>query len=76
VLRHVATEKSDAIFASDEAIVIATLLDSGPDTVHLALDLRYIGLNIYADVTGLHVGDNLIAGNAVKDAGVAINLSE
>jgi hypothetical protein len=74
VLRHVSTERSDAIFAGgDQAVAIATLLD--PETAHLHLDLRPLGINIYDDLSGLHVGNNLFSGNVVQGAAVAINLA-
>jgi hypothetical protein len=76
VVRHVTTERSDAIFsAGDHAIAIATLLDPATDTAHLLLDLRPVGLNIYDDLAGLHIGDNLITRNEVQGAGIAINLA-
>jgi len=75
-LRHVTTERSDAVFTSvNHAVAIATVLDSKTNTVHLRLDLRPIGINIYDDVSGLHVGTNLFSGNVVKGAGTAINLA-
>jgi hypothetical protein len=74
-LRHVTTERSDAVFAGgDQAVAIATLLDPASDSAHLHLDLRPLGINIYDDLTGLHVGNNLFAGNVVEGAAVAINL--
>jgi hypothetical protein len=74
-LKHVTTERSDAVFASDNhAVAVATLLDPETSTAHLLLDLRPIGINIFDDVSGLHIGTNLFSGNVVKGAGVAINL--
>lgn len=51
---------------------MATLIDA--DTVNLALDLRPIGMNIVADLRGLHIGSNLFVGNVIEGAAVGINL--
>jgi hypothetical protein len=75
-LTHVTTELSDAVFASgNHAVAIATLINPATDTAHLLLDLRPVGLNIYDDPSGLHVGNNLFSGNVVKGAAVGINLA-
>jgi hypothetical protein len=71
-LRHVTTDRSDAIIAGEQAIVIGTLIS--PDTVHLALDLRPIGMNIVADVRGIRVGNNLFVGNVIQSMAVGITL--
>jgi len=76
ILRHVLTDRSEAIFGpGDYAIATATLLDPPTETVHLGLDLRPIGINIYVDPAGLHVGNNVFAANVVEGAAVAINLA-
>ena len=76
VLRHVTTERSDAIFSpGDYAIAIATLLDAATETAHVVLDLRPIAINIYVDPGGLHIGDNVFGGNVIEGAAVAINLA-
>jgi hypothetical protein len=75
-LRHVTTERSDAVFTGgDQAVAIATLLDPPTDSAHLHLDLWPLGINIYDDLSGLHVGNNLFSGNVVERAAVAINLA-
>jgi hypothetical protein len=80
VLKHNMTDRSDAIFSVEnsasvpslQAIAMATLIDA--DTVNLALDLRPIGMNIVADLRGLHIGSNLFVGNVIERAVVGINL--
>jgi len=65
--------QSYAVFWEREhALAIATLLDA--QTAHLRIDLRPLGINVYDDADGLHIGKNTFAGNAVSRAAVAINL--
>jgi hypothetical protein len=71
-LRHVTTERSDAVIAGNQAIAIGTLIDN--DTVHLALDLRPIGMNIVAGATGIRVGKDFYSGNVIERMAVGINL--
>jgi len=72
-LKQVSKEGYYALFAGeDQAIAIATLL--APDTVHLKLDLRPLGMNIYDDPAGLHIGNNLFSRNVIERAASAINL--
>lgn len=71
-LREVATDRSYALFRGDRAVAIATLLDA--DEVHLTLDLRPLGIIIYDDADGLHIGDNLFSKNTVQGVGSAISL--
>lgn len=73
-VRVVATSQSFAIFWDDDALVLATLLDA--QTVHLKLDLRPLGINIYDDPSGLHIGGNLFSRNAVSGAAAAISLGD
>lgn len=73
-VRVVATPRSFAIFWRDYALALATLLD--PQTVHVKLDLRPLGINIYDDLEGLHIGTNVFSGNEVSHAAVAINLAD
>jgi hypothetical protein len=68
----VASEKSVAIFWDDAPLAIATLLD--PDTVSLRLDLRLIGINLFDDALGLHVGNNVFARNNVVGCETALAL--
>jgi len=71
-VKTVATPRSFAIFWDDHALTLATLLDDL--TIHLKLDLRPLGINIYDDPQGLHIGQNVFTGNVVKDCATAINL--
>ena len=73
-VRVVATPRSFAIFWRDYALTVATLLEV--DTVHLKLDLRPLGVRIFDDLDGLHVGTNVFSGNEVSGAAVAINLGD
>lgn len=72
LVRVVRTEDSFAIFWSEDAIAVATRLD--PETVHLKLDLRPLGISIYDDPDGLHIGRNVFAENQVIRSESAISL--
>lgn len=75
VLRNVQSERSFGVFTTgDRAVALATLLDPEKQIVHLTLDLRPLGMNIYDDPQGLHVGNNLFSMNVVEGAATAINL--
>jgi len=72
-LLHHTTDRSDAIFTEvNQAVAVATLIDA--ETVYLVLDLRPIGMNIVADLRGIHVGRNLFVGNVIEGAPFGINL--
>ena len=72
---HVNSERSCGVFTtSDRAVALATLLDPEREIVHLTLDLRPLGMNIYDDPQGLHVGNNLFTMNVVEGAVTAISL--
>jgi hypothetical protein len=68
----VASDKSVAVFWGEAPLAIATLLDEA--TVSLRIDLRPIGISLFDDALGLHVGDNVFAGNQVANAPTAIAL--
>ncbi len=72
-LKSVRSENAFGVFLGDDALVLATRLD--PGTVHLKVDLRPGGLDIYDDGEGLHIAGNTYGGNVVKSAGTAINLA-
>jgi hypothetical protein len=70
----VATPQSFAVFWQEHALAVATLLDAG--TAHLKLDLRPLGINIYDDLDGLHIGHNVFSGNVVSHSAAAISLGD
>lgn len=72
-VRVIASDVTRTIVVADEALLFATAI--GPDTVHIKLDLRPLGLNIFDDVAGLHVGKNLIAHNSFTGSQIAIRLT-
>lgn len=75
VLRNVQSERSFGVFTTgDRAVALATLLDPEREIVHLTLDLRPLGMNIYDDPQGLHVGNNLFSMNVIEGAATAISL--
>ena len=73
-VRIVATPQSFAVFWENEALAVATLLDA--ETAHLKLDLRPLGINIYDDPDGLHIGQNIFSENVVSHSAAAINLGD
>jgi hypothetical protein len=73
-VRIVATQQSFAVFWEEHALAVATLLDA--ETAHLKLDLRPLGINIYDDLDGLHVGQNVFSGNVVRQSAAAISLGD
>jgi hypothetical protein len=71
---HLVTSDSGTVlFGGDQAILFATQIDE--HTIHIKLDLRPLGLNIYDDVTGLHIGGNTMAKNAFANCQVGIRLA-
>lgn len=73
-VRIVATPQSFAVFWEEHALAVATLLDA--ETAHLKLDLRPLGINIYDDMDGLHIGQNIFSGNVVSHSAAAISLGD
>lgn len=71
--RIVAGQTNVSVFWNDALLVSATLLDQ--ETVHLKTDLRRVGINIYDDHAGLHVGHNTLTGNSFANCATAIALA-
>jgi hypothetical protein len=72
-LHHRVTDRSDAIITeANQPVAVATLIDA--ETVNLALNLRPLGMNIVADLGGIHIGRNLFVGNVIEGAPIGINL--
>src|SRR5262249_1005538 len=72
-VRVVASPTSFAIFWDEDGLAIATKLSD--DTIHLKVDLRAIGMDVYDDATGLHIGPMMVSSNTFAKAATAINLS-
>ena len=70
--RIVKGEKNVSIFWDDVLLLSATLVDQ--ETVHLKIDLRRLGILIYDDHEGLHVGKNIMAYNSFLNCMTAISL--
>ena len=73
-VRIVSSPQSFAVFWEEDALAVATLLDA--ETAHVKLDLRPLGINIYDDADGLHIGQNIFSGNVVSHSAVAISLGD
>src|SRR5206468_7644788 len=71
--RIVIGETNVSVFWIDVLLLSATLLDH--ETVHLKIDLRRVGINIYDDNAGLHVGQNTLTGNSFANCATAIALA-
>jgi len=71
-LRIVRSETNVSIFWNDVLLLSATLVDQ--ETVHVKIDLRRLGILIYDDHEGLHVGKNLLANNSFMNCMTAIAL--
>ncbi len=61
-----------SVFWNDELLLSATLVN--PETVHVKIDLRRLGILIFDDHEGLHVGRNVLAHNSFSNCMTAINL--
>ncbi|MBN1569778.1 MAG: hypothetical protein JXA73_18175 [Acidobacteria bacterium] len=71
-LRVVAAPTNVSIFWKDLLILSATMLHE--ETAHLKLDLRPVGLFIFDDPQGLHIGGNLMARASFANCMAAISL--
>lgn len=71
-LKVIAEDQSVSIFWAQTPLAIATLLD--PCTIHLKLDLRRLGLNIFEDADGLHIGSNVFSHNDLVNCDTAISV--
>jgi hypothetical protein len=54
--------------------LVLTALKRSEETAHIKLDLRPLGLSIYDDFDGLHIGTNTFSKNDFLAADVAIAL--
>lgn len=71
-LRVVQGESNVGIFLKDTLLLSATLLDR--ETAHLKIDLRSVGLQIFDDHQGLHIGNNILARASFTNCMTAISL--
>jgi hypothetical protein len=73
LVRVVATEKHVTVFWEQFLIAAATQL--GENSVHVHIDFRPLGINVFDDVTGLHVGGTHFARSGMAGSQVAISLA-
>jgi len=71
-LRVIQGENNVGIFWKGMLLLSATLLDRG--TAHLKIDLRPVGLQIFDDHQGLHIGKNILARASFTNCMTAISL--
>ena len=69
----IASDEGTTLLVGDQAILFATRIDE--HTLHIKLDLRPLGLNIFDDIAGLHVGRNVMASNSFTGCQVGIRLA-
>lgn len=72
--RVLGAEHSVAVLSRDIPIVVAIADPEKPGEVHLRIDLRPLGIQLFDDASGLHVGSNLFTGTRVSNAATAISL--
>ena len=70
--RVVKTPEAVAVFWRNVAILMAQQLDA--DTVLLHTDFRPLGLGIFDDAAGLHIGGSVLGGNSFSGCSTAIAL--
>lgn len=71
-LRIVSGAANVGIFWKDMLVVSATLLDQ--ETAHLKIDLRPVGMLIFDDHEGLHIGSNVLVHASFSNCMTAIGL--
>ncbi len=71
-LRLVSSPVSVSIFYREMLLISAVLIQAG--TAHLKIDLRPVGIMIFDDHQGLHVGNNLLARASFANCMTAISL--
>ena len=67
--------ESVVVLSGDVPIVTAIADPDRPGSVLLRLDLRPLGISLFDDAAGLHVGPNVFTGNRVSSAASAISLA-
>jgi hypothetical protein len=71
-LRVIKDVQSIAVFWGESWLAVGVLLD--PNNAKLRVDLRAIGMKVYDDEDGLHVGANTLSRNAFANCSTAIAL--
>jgi hypothetical protein len=69
----VASLRSATVTSAELMLLHVVVKAGGEALVHL--DLRSLGVAIYTDASGLHIGSNVLSRNRVKGARIAIGLS-
>ena len=73
-LAVLASGASVTVLWEEQGVVWASRKDD--DTVHLKVDFRPLGLAIYDDPLGLHIGSNVLVANRISSCTTAIGLPE
>ena len=72
--RVLKSEHSVVLLLRGVPVVTAMADPSNMGEIHLRVDLRPLGIQLFDDASGLHVGSNLHTGNRVSNAATAISL--
>jgi hypothetical protein len=72
--RVVRSESAVVLLFKEVSVVTAVADEAQPQVIRTAIDLRPIGINVFSDASGLHVGTNVFSGNRVSSAATAISL--
>jgi len=70
--RIIPSEKNVSVFLDNVLLLSATLIED--EAVHVKIDLRRLGILIYDDHEGLHIGKNIMANNSFANCMTAIAL--
>lgn len=68
------SDRSVVLLSREHPVVVAFVDPDQPDEIRLRIDLRPLGIHLFDDSSGLHVGTNLFTGNRVSNAATAISL--
>ncbi len=71
-VRVIANDGAVAVFRDERALV--WVMELGPGQLYVHLDPRPIGLAIYVEPDGLHIGEAVFARNTISGADTAISL--
>ncbi len=71
-VKVIASDRSVSVFWNETPLATAVELDGS--TVSLRADLRPVGINIFDDVAGLHLGEMHFAGHTIRDAQTVFQL--
>jgi hypothetical protein len=72
--RIVGSGNAVVLLVKEISVVTAVADELEPQVIRTAVDLRPLGIQVFSDSSGLHVGANVFSGNRVSSAATAISL--